>query len=265
MTAKKMAALSLLLGSLFTALLLATSGTGDAPTAVMTDAEALLFAEDDAELFGEPLDNAAPESAEEHLLAIRQGADGMSEALIATGGSARYYARGERLPGSFAELTQILDNAVLLKKGAVYQLLCCAAEIAPLNSPPSPALAVLDLRAQPEATLTARRYHSRLFQNPVSLIGTVQIESRDSDGNRHYHVFPGTDPQAFSDFGLQAGDRVIGVNGIDLADKKAISKLFGALAAASHIAVTLQRGGSELVVLLALDSAPEDLAKGTLL
>lgn len=264
MTAKKMAALSLLLGSLFTAMLLIALRPDGAPTSVMTDAEARLFAEDDAELFGEPL-ASAPESFEEHLLAIRQGANGRSEALIATLGSARYYAQGERLPGSLAELTRIVGNAVLLKKGAVYQLLCCAAEIAPDNNKASPALAVLDLRTQPEATLTARRYHSRLFQNPVSLIGAVQIESRDSNGNRHYHVFPGTDPQAFSDFGLQAGDRVIGVNGIDLAEKKAIPKLFGELAAASHIAITLQRGGSELVILLALDSSPDELAKGTLL
>lgn len=267
MKAKTMAAAALLLlGGLLTALLLTDGLPDEGASPPLTAEEALLFAEDDAESFGEPEEDAAPESATERLLAIRLGPDGKSEALISGAGSARYYVQGERVAGSFAELALILDNAVLLKKGAAYQLLCCADEIAGGRTAASPTLAVLDLRAQPESTLTARRYHSRLYQNPVSLIGTVQVETVDRNGNRQYHVFPGSDPQAFSDFGLQAGDRVIGVNGIDLADRKAIPRLFGALVAASHIAVTLERGSNEIVILLALDSEDRaELSKGTLL
>lgn len=265
MTVKKIAALALLLGGLIGALLLNVGRPDNDPVSAVSVEEARLFAEDDAESFGESSNGAAPESIEERLLTIRQGSHGQREALIAGMGIARYYVQGERLAGGIAELSQILNNAVLLKKGAVYQLLCCTETLAG-RGPAMPLPTVLDLRGQAETTLTARRYHSQLYQNPISLIGTVQIESIARDGNRHYLVFPGTDPQAFSDFGLQAGDRILGVNGIDLADKKAIPKLFSALAAASHIAVTLRRGENEMVVLLALDNVSQtELSKGTLL
>jgi type II secretion system protein C len=255
---KKWGVLILFLGGLFTALLLTSVRDADAPvsaTAELTAEEILLFAEDDAASFGEDDADVAPASAVEQLLAIRETVNGRSsEALITSAGSTRYYVQGEHLPGSLSELVNILDNAVLLRKGTAYELLCCAAESS-AGHEKYVAPSILDLRAETASTLAARRYHTRLFQNPLSLLGKVKVETVDSNGNRHYRVFPGSDPKAFADFGLKAGDTVVGVNGIALTDKKAIPKLFGALTSASHIAVTLQRDGRELVVLLALDES----------
>lgn len=268
MTVQRLGVLAVFLLGLFAALLLTAvqeqrDFVSDMP---MTADEAALFAEDDAESFGEEPLEVSSSSAAEHLLAIREGKGGHSEALIASGGSARYYLRGERLSGSSSEVVQILDNAVLLRRGQVYELLCCALESFD-SSGESVAPGILDLRAQPATTLRARSYHTRLYQNPFSLIGAVEIETVERGGNRHYRVFPGSDFKAFVDFGLQAGDIILGVNGIDLAEKKAIPKLFGALASASHIAVTLLREGQEMVVLLALDDSSHktELVKKTLL
>lgn len=268
MTTQKKWALALFLGVLFCAVLLVTVRTPGGVPSALTDEEAFLFGEDDAESFGDPADtDSFSPASEASLLAIRPRDDGRLEARISNVVSTRYYAQGERLSGSNIELTEILDNAVLLRKGAVYQLLCCTPESFSQRARDSSMPTVVDLRSQAETTHTLRRYYGKLFQNPMSLIGTVEIESRQLSGNRFYHVFPGTDPKAFSDFGLQAGDRILGVNGVDLAQKQAIPKLFGALAAASHIVVTLQRDGREFVVLLALDDSIQQTGpeQGTLL
>lgn len=268
MTAQKIGALALLLGGLFTAVLLTTLQTrDDSPHTELSDDEARLFAEDDAESFGEPVTEMGATSSEAHLLAIRQREDGRLEALITDLNGVRYYVHGDRLAGGAAELAQILDNAVLLRKGAVYQLLCCTAATVVERSGHPTVPTVVDLRSHSETTLTLRRYYSRLFQNPISLVGKVEIETSHHNGSRFYHVFPGSDVQAFSDFGLQAGDRILGINGVDLADKNALPKVFEALAAASQFAVTVQRDGRELVLLLALDgnTRQSEFGRGALL
>lgn len=217
----------------------------------LSDEEALLFAEDAAAAFGGG--GVEPPAAEQaRLLAIETTVEGFRRALIHSDGRADYYRRGARLAGG-GELVCILDNAVLLlRKGAVYHLLCCVS--APTRSDnPDAAPELIDLRDRAETTDLARAYHQRLYRNPLSLIGTVDIETSRGQGGTVYRVFPGRDAEAFAAFGLEPGDTVLGLNGIALADERAPARLFGALADASHIALTLRRAGRDLVVLLALD------------
>ncbi len=152
-----------------------------------------------------------------------------------------------------AVVSAVLDDAVLLRHGEVYSLDCCVSEA--VNNPASeksgPGL--IDLRRNTAATQLARSYHQKLYINPFVLAGKVKIEASRKDGRMRYMLFPGTDKQAFSTFGLQAGDEVLGVNGVSLQRGDAIPVIYQQLAAADYIAVTLQRGGKALVVLLALD------------
>lgn len=214
----------------------------------LSDEESALFAEDDAAAFGES--ELEPLAEHERLLAI-EAAENSRRALIRSAGRADYYRHGTRLAGG-GELAHILDDAVLLRKGAVYHLLCCVSSLTRLP-PPDAAPELIDLRDRAATTDLARAYHQRLYRNPLSLIGTVDIESSQGHAGTVYRVFPGRDTEAFAAFGLEPGDTVLGLNGIALTDERAFAQLFGALADASHIAVTLRRAGRDLVVLLALD------------
>lgn len=216
----------------------------------LSDEESALFAEDDAAAFGESEVEAPVEL--ERLLAIEAAQDSR-RALIHSDGRADYYRRGARLAGG-GELVRILDNAVLLRKGGVYHLLCCVSSLTH-STPPDARPELIDLRDRAATTDLARTYHQRLYRNPLSLIGTVDIETSQGHAGTVYRVFPGRDTEAFAAFGLEPGDTVLGLNGIALADERAPARLFGALADASYIALTLRRAGRDLVVLLALDES----------
>ena len=222
------------------------------PGAAHDGGEAWLFGdEDDAAAFGgEPeADLLAPR---EQLLAIDPGHGDGRRALIRSAGRAEYYRPRDRLADGRSELFRILDDAVLLRSDAVYRLLCCVAEPVP-DDRTGAGPELVDLRNHAAATDLARDYHSRLYRNPFSLIGAVEVEaSRDSRGVL-YRIFPGRDPRVFNAFGLEPGDTVLGLNGISLAAERALPRLLGELAEASHVAVTLRRAGRDVVILLALD------------
>ncbi len=204
------------------------------------------FFEADVDPFDDDPFAEAPSATQPRLESV----DG-SYVVIREGVVKGRYAPGDVLH-SGAELVAILDRAVLLNRHGVYQLLCCISERG-AAVPTAGLPRLIDLRSSPDATRIARSYHSKLYINPLSLIGKVQIEAGANAGS--YRVYPGSDKRAFETFGLQPGDQVLGVNGIALAEKRAVPALFQNLASASHIAVTLNRAGETLVVLLSLESS----------
>ncbi len=203
--------------------------------------EAELFT-DEAALFGESEDDFVDSSASDKQSGI---------ALLNMAAN----ASASRAPAAAdaAVVSAVLDDAVLLRHGEVYSLDCCVSDALKKPSGEASAPGLIDLRRNTAATQLARSYHQKLYINPFALAGKVKIEASRKDGRLRYMLFPGTDRQAFSTFGLQAGDQVLGVNGVSLQRGDAIPVIYQQLAAADYIAVTLERGGKALVVLLALD------------
>ncbi len=203
--------------------------------------EADLFT-DEAALFGESVDEFgdSPAADKQNGMTLLRMAANISASRAPTAADA-------------AVVSAVLDDAVLLRHGDVYSLDCCVSEA--VNNPggENSGPGLIDLRRNTAATHLARSYHQKLYINPFVLAGKVKIEASREDGRMRYMLFPGTDQHAFSTFGLQAGDEVLGVNGVSLQRGDAIPVIYQQLAAADYIAVTLQRGGKALVVLLALD------------
>ncbi|MBB3046685.1 hypothetical protein FHR99_000921 [Litorivivens lipolytica] len=144
----------------------------------------------------------------------------------------------------------VLDEAVLVQQGEVYRFYCCVRDAKADTDASRPDL--VDLRRDEQATRLARTYHQKLYINPFALAGKVKIEASRSQGRMNYTVYPGSDPQAFAALGLQPGDNVLGVNGVSLQRSDAIPVLYQQLAAADYVAVTLERQGRPVVVLLSL-------------
>lgn len=162
------------------------------------------------------------------------------------------YSIGDSLGEGGPRLARILDNAVLVERGGAYELLCCvAASGEPANSLSAPAL--LDLRRDPAVTQLARAYHSRLYINPLSLMGRVKIVHNPAQPGR-YKLYPGTDQRAFALFGLRPGDELLAVNGVPVSSANAVPVLYERLAGASYIAATLRRANDTVVVLVSLES-----------
>lgn len=213
------------------------------------------FTEDGFDAF----DSASPGERPDHLQ-LRSMQPELNQAFIETQAGAGLYKVGDALSGGQGyRLAALLDNAVLLKRAQVYHLLCCSVSDAESTSPAREPQTLIDLRTNRKATEIARRYHSKLYINPLGLLGKVEIKTAQRQNTPEYTIFPGSDPQAFAAFGLQPGDEVLGVNGVSLKDPRALASIFEELASASHVAVTLERAGTEVVVLLSLD----DKARGS--
>ncbi len=200
-----------------------------------------LFA-DEAALFGESEDDffGSPNGDKQSGMTLLRMAANTSSSRAPAGSDA-------------VVVSTVLDDAVLLRHGEVYSLNCCVADA--MQEPRGEsAPGLIDLRRNVAATRLARSYHQKLYINPFALAGRVKIEASRRDGRVRYVLFPGTDEDAFSTFGLQAGDAVLGVNGVSLERGDAIPVIYQQLAAADFLAVTLERGGKPVVVLLALDA-----------
>ncbi len=112
---------------------------------------------------------------------------------------------------------------------------------------------IVDLRQNRDVSKLLGDYRERLFKRPLSLRGVVNIEIRvDPRGERKYYLSPGKDPALFTLLPLQAGDRVVAVNGFNLASSEALTDIYGALGDLNQLALTVARGDQRWVMLLRL-------------
>ncbi len=226
-----------------------TLSPGGAP---LTETDDAFFADDADFTFMD--DTAGQDAIAPQLLGIDEHGE-QPRARIREGRQLAVFDAGDVLPQSQARVTAILDNAVLINSDGAYHLLCCVQPSGQKREAVVPGTTLVDLRRNREVTQVARAYHSRLYINPLSLMGRVKVVQATISGRLAYKVYPGTDKRAFALFGLRPGDELIGVNGVALASGKAVPVLYEQLAAASHIALTVQRGGEMLVVLLSLNTS----------
>lgn len=243
--------LAILVGSLLGSVS-STSGSssvaeGAASTVHASFAEDALFGEGEID-FGFTRDSAA---SRPQLLAIEH--EKTSSATLRHDNRIASYTLGESIGKDGPRLARILDNGVLIDRAGAYELLCCVAATGrPSDTPSKPVL--LDLRRNPAVTQLARAYHSRLYINPLSLMGRVKIVHNPAQPGR-YKLYPGTDERAFRLFGLRPGDELLAVNGIAVASASAVPVLYERLAGASHIAATLRRANETIVVVVSLETS----------
>lgn len=216
--------------------------------------EARIFTTDDAQWFGDEPDFAT----EIRLLALATDEAG-DYAELEIAGEVDDYRAGDTLVSPCVRLERFVKDGLLLDHCGAYTLLRLSAgdperarfSAAPtLAVPPDSPPRLLDFRDDTDMARLARQYHQRLYEKPLSLRGQLKVDVRDSGGERQFFIFPGKDQRLFRQLPLQAGDQVVAINGIALGHGESLSDLYKRLADASHLAVTLERGGDELVLLL---------------
>ena len=216
--------------------------------------EAQIFNADNASTFGED-----PEPQRNlQLLALGRDEIGQLAQLSVDGGEQQLHAGDLILP--CVKLADILNDAVLIDNCGNYALLEQAASalnqglILQVNSNArlnAVAPTVIDLRQDAVVTNLIGDYRQRLYKRPLSLRNVVNIDVRvDPLGERRYYLSPGEDPVLFRVLPLRAGDRVVSVNGVNLAASEALTDIYAALADLNQLALTLERGEHRIVLLL---------------
>ncbi len=167
--------------------------------------------------------------------------------------AAKVYAVGDSVPGG-AELAAVLPRKVLLRRDGRLQSLSLPRRLA-VNAPlPSAALPSSDV----EAPQFAARMRALVARRPAVLAELLRPEPVLAGGHlRGYRVYPGSDPQAFRELGLEPGDLVMAINGTPLNDPAQDQQVFDTLGSSSEATVTVLRNGVRRVLTLDLAQAEQ--------
>jgi general secretion pathway protein C len=227
----------------------------------------------DLHLFGEAKEQepepetalAAPETQLKLTLSgVLSTADKLTARAIIAGpdGQDKPYAVGDTLPGN-ATLHQILVDRVILKSGGRFETLRLPEDsngsaqtqgvmMGAVNSPGA-------LAMPGNAGVNLQQYRQQILNNPARLFDLVQVVPISENGVfRGFRLGPGRDPRMLQRFGLQPGDTVTQINGIALDDPSKGAQALQSIATASSINLTVQRGGQEQQVTVAIDGLVDE-------
>ena len=225
-------------------------------------------------LFGEARDEAPtpiaqeiPEEAPDTSLALTlrgviAGVGSDSWAIISDrGGSEETYGIDSPLPGG-ATLKEIYPDRVILLHNNRFETLrlpegrgvannrmdrrsSSRRSTASKRRSPSPRRSSGAVtRMGPEVSRVVTDYKKKLLNDPQSVMGVVRAEPYRRGGKLSgYRIFPGKDKQLMEKVGLQPGDVVTGVNGIDLDSPLKGLEVMQQITDAKEVSVNVLRNG----------------------
>jgi general secretion pathway protein C len=220
----------------------------------------------DRHLFGEAgqqpvVKKEAPLSAPETQLRLTlkglfaSDEEGNGRAIIADPkGKEDSYAVGDPLPGG-ARLSEIYADRIILERNGRFETLRL-----PKQRSASTARSVSHRTATRtgagnagERATAFKRYRNEIKQNPASLLNYVRATPARQNGKFiGFKLQAGKQPDAFTDLGLQAGDIVTSINGVQIDAPAKGMEAMQSLGKGESVSVTLQRGGQEVSLNLTL-------------
>ncbi|MDH5216450.1 MAG: type II secretion system protein GspC [Gammaproteobacteria bacterium] len=235
------------------------------PTAVRNLASLHLFGEARDEQ-PEPVAQEIPEEAPDTSLALTlrgviAGVGAGSWAIISDrSGNEETYGIDSPLPGG-ATLKEIYPDRVILLHNNRFETLRLPEEQGVASSraerpssrrstasnrssstSSSPSGAVT--RMGPDVSRVVTDYKKKLLNDPQSVMGVVRAEPYRRGGKLSgYRIFPGNDKELMEKVGLQPGDVVTGVNGIDLDSPLKGLEVMQQITDAKEVSVNVLRNG----------------------
>lgn len=176
-----------------------------------------------------------------------------ARAIIAAAGSQeKTYAIGAQIPGG-ARLSEVYPDRVILERSGRYETLRLPREVsvsAPISRRRSPipnhsAPAPAGGSADPGQVL--RDYREKMAQNPAVLLDIARPEAyREGDTFVGFKLHPGNKRELFDQFGLQNGDVVTEVNGIQLDNPGQGAEALQAIREGDQLSLTVRRNGEDV-------------------
>ncbi|NVK55871.1 MAG: type II secretion system protein GspC [Alteromonadaceae bacterium] len=218
-------------------------------------------------LFGEvnkaapkPVEQTITDAPETNLNLILSGVVSASSqdagtAVIENRGKQAIYAVGDKIEATNATLSQVHPDRVIIKNGGRHETLMLqgldftkrraqppviastgnrSASMSPIRDDEEP----VELSDEAIAATEALRNKPASFTDYIAV--TPALEGGSMAG---YKVQPGKDPSLFNSVGLQNGDIVIQINGLDLTDPSQAQEAMGELRNAQSIELTVTRNG----------------------
>ncbi|MEC9024484.1 MAG: type II secretion system protein GspC, partial [Pseudomonadota bacterium] len=172
-------------------------------------------------------------------------------AIIENRGSQAVYGLGEKIEGTNATLQKVYNDRVIIKNGVRNETLMLDGidydeanrrrEMQARNRP-EPQEEEEDTVELSEEALEAT---AALRERPANFTDFISISPKTEEGQLiGYQVSPGKEPELFKSAGLQAGDVITQINGLDLTDLQQSQEALSELRNAQTIELTIIRDGS---------------------
>jgi general secretion pathway protein C len=200
---------------------------------------------------------------------VSSSAIDLGAAIIENRNQQQTYGVGEKIDGTNATLAEVYEDRVIIKNGASKETLMLdgvdyskpAASAADFDGPEKVASVTPRLGAQQHRTLSddAVQATRDLQQAPANFIEYISISPHRPDGELlGFKVAPGKNPSLFQAAGLQSGDIVTELNGLDLTDPQQSLEAMNAVRQAESIQMTIDRNGELLTIYLDLPTGEEE-------
>ncbi|KHT49146.1 general secretion pathway protein GspC [Alteromonas macleodii] len=172
-------------------------------------------------------------------------------AIIENRGSQAVYGLGEKIEGTNATLQKVYNDRVIIKNGVRNETLMLDGidydeanrrrEMQARNRPEPEELEEDTVELSDEALEAT----AALRERPANFTDFISISPKTEEGQLiGYQVSPGKEPKLFKSAGLQAGDVITQINGLDLTDLQQSQEALSELRNAQTIELTIIRDGS---------------------
>ena len=172
-------------------------------------------------------------------------------AIIENRGSQAVYGLGEKIEGTNATLQKVYNDRVIIKNGVRNETLMLDGidydeanrrrEMQARNRPDPEELEEDTVELSDEALEAT----AALRERPANFTDFISISPKTEEGQLiGYQVSPGKEPELFKSAGLQAGDVITQINGLDLTDLQQSQEALSELRNAQNIELTIIRDGS---------------------
>ncbi len=172
-------------------------------------------------------------------------------AIIENRGSQAVYGLGEKIEGTNATLQKVYNDRVIIKNGVRNETLMLDGidydeanrrrEMQARNQPEPEELEEDTVELSDEALEAT----AALRERPANFTDFISISPKTEEGQLiGYQVSPGKEPELFKSAGLQAGDVITQINGLDLTDLQQSQEALSELRNAQTIELTIIRDGS---------------------
>ncbi|MGB5727147.1 MAG: type II secretion system protein GspC [Thiogranum sp.] len=169
-------------------------------------------------------------------------------------GKEEHYAVGDPLPGG-AKLSEIYPDRIILERNGRFETLRLPKELThPQSGNAGSRVATRAGSAgSPGKAAAFQKYRTEIKRNPSSFMNYVQAAPHREDGKFvGFKLQPGRQPGAFNQLGLQSGDIVTAINGVQIDSPSSGMKAMRALGEGDSVNVTLLRDGQETSLSLSL-------------
>jgi len=216
----------------------------------------------------EPVKKASPVDAPETRLnltlrgVLASDDPGGARAIVADPrGQEESYALGDPLPGG-AKLTEIYPDRIILERSGRFETLRLPKDddlsggAARTTVSHRSATRLNSSRPSGNRAAAFDRYRDEIKRNPASFLKYVQAQPATEAGKFvGFSLQPGPQDGAMQELGLEPGDIVTAINGIDIDSPAKGMKAMQALGEGDTVSVNLLRGGQEMSLSLTLPSS----------